>query len=97
MRYCSQSSVVQRHLARISYRVYLVHFAVVSCVQFAFLRMPNLSPCFTLFGTIVVSLALTYLFAAALMLPARWYARLTKSHVPSDQAIAAQQELVTAG
>ena len=78
MRFMNKTSKVHRVLAGLSYRVYLLHFVVVSCVQYAFFRMPSLPPYAVLFGTIAVSLPLTYLFVIGLSVPAKWYANATK-------------------
>ena len=51
MRYCNKTSPIHKYLSRTSYRVYLLHFSVVSCVQFAFLKMPGLSPYMTMAGS----------------------------------------------
>jgi glucans biosynthesis protein C len=76
--YCNTTSPVHKYLARTSYRVYLLHYVVGCCVQFAFFHMPGLSPYVVLIGTAIGSLAFTFLFVAAIEGPARWYAEATK-------------------
>ena len=77
-RYCNTTSPVHKYLARTSYRVYLVHYCVVCCVQFAFLQLAGLSPYTVLIGTAIGSVALTFLLVAAVEPLARWYAETTK-------------------
>lgn len=97
LRYFNRTSRIHGYLAAASYRVYLVHIAVVSCVQFAFLKMPELPPYVTLLGTIVVSLAVTYCVVAALTVPAQWYARVTSAGVRRQQMLEPQPDAAVTG
>ncbi|MHB8900138.1 MAG: hypothetical protein ACYC6Y_15420 [Thermoguttaceae bacterium] len=73
-RYFNRPSRIQQHFAALSYRIYLLHMAVVFLVQFMFWNLPGLPTAAVLMGTIVVSLAASYAIAVALNGPAAWYA-----------------------
>lgn len=77
--------------------MYLLHFSVVSCVQFRFLKMPGLFPYMTLIGTAVTSLIFTFVFVAALETPARWYAEATRNLLSGERLEAGETELSKAG
>ena len=75
MRYLNRPHAIHRHLAHNSYRMYLLHPAVVVWVQLAFWCRPNLDWLTTFIGTGMLSLLVTCLVSVLIGLAWHWCVR----------------------
>jgi hypothetical protein len=74
----ARPSTFRRHLAANSYRIYLLHFAIVILVQFLFLHWPGLPPLVVLVCVSGLSLALSYLAAVVFGWAVAWMTPLRR-------------------
>jgi hypothetical protein len=86
LRFCNYESRVHKHLAANSYRMYLLHPAIVVLVQLPFLYWEQLDRYTVFFGTIVLSLAATYVVSVLLGAVWQWVLEVARSPTPATDA-----------